>query len=531
MATTSPLQPNSSNATATTPATANNTTNASGSTSSTQQSSTVYPSLDQLKASFPDQDVQNLQKCVPLLLREMAANGLTSRGDLIGMLATVGVEANFSPIEELPGSPGREPVYFGRGFIQLTGVGNYRDFGEFMKMDFVNNPERILEPELAAKSSVWYWKDRKVSQYAQAFDWKNVRSMVNAGHPDDWISCWGTEKYLSYIDACEKNLPSGIDPNSLGALPANYGLGCVDTNGAGSRTLSASLNPSSFADALAYALGIHSLERSKSHEFRAILDCAADPTIMKLDAQKTFLVQGIGDGLDGDYTCEEVNFVLTENGLQAEVIGFKPDPNAPPVQIFDHNANGSTPSAQLATPAIPGQNIVSNEEIKLAVPYYAQKDNSINPDYSCQATSLAMALEFLGVKGAGTQRFADEIYAKLSSRGVPGTCGLMADLVREYGKKDDLQGSCSDEDVKNHLKKQMPVIIHGDFTSYGHVVCCVGFNSTGFWVHDPWYKFTGPRPDDYDYASSGQYSHHPYTTTVAQIWHQGGTNCAHFLSN
>ena len=133
--------------------------------------------------------------------------------------------------------------------------------------------------------------------------------------------------------------------------------------------------------------------------------------------------------------------VLTENGLQAEVIGFKPDPNAPPVQIFDHNANGSTPSAQLATPAIPGQNIVSNEEIKLAVPYYAQKDNSINPDYSCQATSLAMALEFLGVKGAGTQRFADEIYAKLSSRGVPGTYGLMADLVREYGKTEDYEGS------------------------------------------------------------------------------------------
>jgi predicted chitinase len=47
--------------------------------------------------------------------------------------------------------------YRGRGFIQLTGEANYKEVGELIGVDLLNNPDLMLEPEIAARASAAYF--------------------------------------------------------------------------------------------------------------------------------------------------------------------------------------------------------------------------------------------------------------------------------------------------------------------------------------------------------------------------------------
>ena len=71
--------------------------------------------------------------------------------------------------------------YRGRGLIQLTGKDNYRRFAQDYGVDCVNNPDLILDPELALTSACWFWKRRKLNQYADEDDIHMVTKRINGG--------------------------------------------------------------------------------------------------------------------------------------------------------------------------------------------------------------------------------------------------------------------------------------------------------------------------------------------------------------
>jgi hypothetical protein len=48
--------------------------------------------------------------------------------------------------------------YIGRGYNQLTGKANYKAFGDSIGVDLVKNPEKVNDPEIAAKVLVAYNK-------------------------------------------------------------------------------------------------------------------------------------------------------------------------------------------------------------------------------------------------------------------------------------------------------------------------------------------------------------------------------------
>lgn len=48
-------------------------------------------------------------------------------------------------------NPGDGNLFHGRGYVQLTGRRNYRVVGDRIEVDLENNPDRALEPEIAAK--------------------------------------------------------------------------------------------------------------------------------------------------------------------------------------------------------------------------------------------------------------------------------------------------------------------------------------------------------------------------------------------
>ncbi|WP_372757454.1 glycoside hydrolase family 19 protein [Mariniflexile sp.] len=69
----------------------------------------------------------------------------------------------------------------GRGLIQLTGKDNYRSFANDHGIDCVNNPDLLLDPEIALKSACWFWKKRNINAYADADDIHMVTKRINGG--------------------------------------------------------------------------------------------------------------------------------------------------------------------------------------------------------------------------------------------------------------------------------------------------------------------------------------------------------------
>ncbi|TXD83221.1 glycoside hydrolase family 19 protein [Subsaximicrobium wynnwilliamsii] len=72
--------------------------------------------------------------------------------------------------------------YRGRGLIQLTGKDNYQNFAKDHGVDCVNNPDLILDPEIALNAACWYWTKRNINRYADADDIHMVTKKVNGGN-------------------------------------------------------------------------------------------------------------------------------------------------------------------------------------------------------------------------------------------------------------------------------------------------------------------------------------------------------------
>jgi len=70
--------------------------------------------------------------------------------------------------------PGDGKRFMGRGYIQITGRANYRDFGKIIGEDLITNPEKAEDPSVAAKVAIAYWK-------------KRVRPMVNNNWDDVFL--------------------------------------------------------------------------------------------------------------------------------------------------------------------------------------------------------------------------------------------------------------------------------------------------------------------------------------------------------
>lgn len=116
---------------------------------------------------------------------------------LVGALGTIRAEVGreFAPIREIASGRlyegrsdlgntqvGDGPKYKGRGYIQLTGRGNYTHYGQMIGVDLVNNPDLALDPKYSALILAQYFKETGCDVYCNKKQWVKVRTLVNGGN-------------------------------------------------------------------------------------------------------------------------------------------------------------------------------------------------------------------------------------------------------------------------------------------------------------------------------------------------------------
>lgn len=126
---------------------------------------------------------------------KMYGDGDTKK--LAYILATAKHESNFRPIKERRAKPTQTEVYklqnkywstgyFGRGFVQLTWKNNYKKMSDFLGVDFVQNPDLVLNSKYAAKILVYgmmqgSFTRKKLGMYINRnlSDYYHARKVVN----------------------------------------------------------------------------------------------------------------------------------------------------------------------------------------------------------------------------------------------------------------------------------------------------------------------------------------------------------------
>jgi putative chitinase len=79
-------------------------------------------------------------------------------------------------------APGDGYKYRGRGLIQVTGRANYQAASVALGVDLIAEPEKLGEPELAARSAAWFWRSHNLNKIADAGDFDGISDIINRGH-------------------------------------------------------------------------------------------------------------------------------------------------------------------------------------------------------------------------------------------------------------------------------------------------------------------------------------------------------------
>jgi len=143
------------------------------------------------------------------------------------------------------------------------------------------------------------------------------------------------------------------------------------------------------------------------------------------------------------------------------------------------------------------------------VPYFYQYSNSINPGGSCQNTSISMLLKYYGATTI-TPDNVSNTWGTSQAQTVTGFNTVCNGEAQSYG----LSATCvstssgSFTALNSLLAQGIPVVVHGYFTSYGHVMVVLSYTGTEYICNDPAGEW------------SQQYQYGGYSTTNATEGHQ-----------
>lgn len=149
-----------------------------------------YETIERLVAGVPQKSRQAARVSIPLIGKALEEEGILDSNVLAYALATIEHETDetFEPIEEIQGSRSARRLgyeggmnYYGRGYIQITHLRNYRIIGERIGMGdkLAKNPELASDPQIAAKVLAAYFADNNVANLASRGSFVAARTPVN----------------------------------------------------------------------------------------------------------------------------------------------------------------------------------------------------------------------------------------------------------------------------------------------------------------------------------------------------------------
>lgn len=71
--------------------------------------------------------------------------------------------------------------YCGKGLVQTTGKSNYVVLSNATGIDFVKQPELLLEPVYALISAAWFWHANNLNSFADKKDIQGMTKVINGG--------------------------------------------------------------------------------------------------------------------------------------------------------------------------------------------------------------------------------------------------------------------------------------------------------------------------------------------------------------
>jgi len=167
-----------------------------------------------------------------------------------------------------------------------------------------------------------------------------------------------------------------------------------------------------------------------------------------------------------------------------------------------------TPNAQSksASNALPASK-------QLNVPYLSQLDNRYNPTGACNVTSFAMVMAYFQIRGrTSAAQLEDELYQYMLRMGLSRHDPHdLATMSRAYGLRNDFTTRGSLADIRKAIAEGRPCIIHGYFTSFGHIIVVRGYDQQGFRVNDPYGEWSA---SGYNTKASGANLH--YSNSLIQ---------------
>jgi hypothetical protein len=165
------------------------------------------------------------------------------------------------------------------------------------------------------------------------------------------------------------------------------------------------------------------------------------------------------------------------NLLVKEKYATDPDYATKLIQIMDQRLK--TPGSEPA----PKQN-------PLPVIYMSQRDNYRDASRTCFSSSCAMMLKFLKPTSIKND---DDYIRTVFSFGDSTDSSIQLVALRHYGIAAKFTTQGSRDLIKKQIDAGKPVpagfLHHGNVKNPqggGHYLCIIGYNSEGYWVHDPW---------------------------------------------
>jgi hypothetical protein len=139
---------------------------------------------------------------------------------------------------------------------------------------------------------------------------------------------------------------------------------------------------------------------------------------------------------------------------------------------------------------------------RLNIPYKSQLDNAINPTGACNVTSFAMVMAYFQVRGSGVGQLEDELYRYMERNALSRHDPVdLTKMARAYGLNSSFTTTGSLFEMRKAIAEGRPCIIHGYFTSFGHIIVVRGYDEYGFYVNDPYGEWT---PSGYRNDLSGE---------------------------